>query len=320
MKRSPAPARLHAAPARSNAAGRMPGLVPALAAALASLVLLAAGEAAATNYTLWIHGRNSGGAVSGDYSDFRYWGPSTTSAGVNKRAVNWDGKSAISTENGKIRNALDCFCTGPNWCYINVHSAGDLHIGYALALYGQSSRKNKDARPSSSGVCGDSDGKSQTGWNIKWVHVASGAGGGSELADIGGWATGEPLSTDLKTANARALYNHNSTAGVTFFRYAGAKGSIQSAILPGEDDGAVSYHSTGGVSATGSYGNKYESSIFGTTHELTLGTAACSDGRPKWSYHTLVLRDPSEAYDHFASGNWLGIIGPVRSDAALYAK
>lgn len=298
-----------------------PARVLARCGVLSALSLLgASADAAAENYTLWIHGRNSGGAVSGNYADFKYWGPATTDAGVNKRAVNWDGRSAISTENGKIRNALDCFCTGPNWCYINVHSAGDLHIGYALALYGQTMRKNKDARPDSSGVCGDSDGKSQTGWNIKWVNVASGASGGSELADIGGWATGEPLSTDLKTANARTLYNHNNTTGLTFFRYAGAKGAIQSALLPGEDDGAVSYHSTGGVSATGSYGNKHEGSIFGTTYELRTGTAACSDGRAKWSYHTLLLRDDAVAYDHFSNGTWSGIIGPVRSDAVRYAR
>jgi hypothetical protein len=286
---------------------------------LAALVLLSAADASATNYTLWIHGRNSGGAVSGDYADFKYWGPATTAAGVNKRAVNWDGKSAISGENGKIRAALDCFCTGTNWCYINVHSAGDMHIGYALAMFGNSDRKKKNARPASDGTCGDVDGTSQRGWNIKWVHVASGASGGSELADIGGWATGEPLSTDLKTANARVLYNHNATAGVTFFRYAGAKGSVQSALMPGEDDGAVAYHSTGGCSATGRYGNKYERSLFTTTYELPLGTAACGDGTAKWNNHTVALRDESIRYDHFANGNWLGIVAPVRSDAVLYA-
>jgi hypothetical protein len=297
-------------------------LAPARLAArfvVAALVLLFSADVGATNYTLWIHGRNSGGAVSGNYADFKYWGPATTAAGVNKRAVNWDGRSSISAENGKIRNALDCFCTGSNWCYINVHSAGDMHIGYALSLFGNTDRSKKDARPGADGVCGNTDGTKQRGWNIKWVHVASGASGGSELADIGGWATGEPLSTDLKTANARVLYNHNNTAGVTFFRYAGAKGGVQSALMPGEDDGAVAYHTTGGCSAVGRYGNKYERTLFTTTHELTLGTAACGDGTPKWNNHTVALRDASVLYDHFANGNWLGIIGPVRSDAVLYA-
>src|SRR4051812_14660820 len=96
---------------------------------LLSLVLglglwLHAAAASATNYTLWIHGRNpGGGTVAGTYDDFRYWGPSGVSAGVNKKAVNWDGSSGIASTNGAVLNALDCYCTGPNFCYIAVHSA-----------------------------------------------------------------------------------------------------------------------------------------------------------------------------------------------------
>jgi hypothetical protein len=67
--------------------------------------------ASATNYTLWVNGRGGGGVV-GDYNSFNYWGPASTAAGVNKKAVNWDGYNSISTQNGKIRDALDCFCTG----------------------------------------------------------------------------------------------------------------------------------------------------------------------------------------------------------------
>ena len=36
----------------------------------------------ATNYTLWVSGRG----VIGNYADFSYWGPSSTAAGVNKKA------------------------------------------------------------------------------------------------------------------------------------------------------------------------------------------------------------------------------------------
>ena len=142
--------------------------------ALGLTLWLSASAASAKNYTLWIHGRNSGGGtVAGTYSDFRYWGPSTTAAGVNKIAVNWDGVSSIASTNGAIRNALDCYCTGANFCYIAAHSAGDAQIGYALSQYGGSARYKKNAVPNSSGVCGNSDGTTQTGWNIKWVAVAS---------------------------------------------------------------------------------------------------------------------------------------------------
>ena len=93
--------------------------------------------ASAENYTLWINGRTGGGVI-GNYNSFTYWGPSSTAAGVNKKSVNWDGYNSISSQNSKVRDALDCFCTGSNWCYVATHSAGDLMLGYTLANYGSS--------------------------------------------------------------------------------------------------------------------------------------------------------------------------------------
>lgn len=278
---------------------------------------LLAGEAQATNYSLWIHGRGEG-SVIGAYGNFLpHFGPSSVAAGVNKKAVNWDGTSHISTSNANIRNALDCFCTGSNWCYIAVHSAGNLQIGYALDLYGGSTRYKKNAVPNSSGVCGNSDGTTQVGWNIKWVDVASGAGGGSELADMGSWATSYPLDDDLVTTTARALYNHNTTRSKWFYMFAGAKGTLYSGILPGQDDEAVAYHSTGGVS--GSSGGAYCNPSDWFCNDLTTGSAACENGQPKWSYHTVQFRDSNESYSHSAGGNWAEIVGVVRADMAQYA-
>jgi hypothetical protein len=74
-----------------------------------------------------------------------------------------------------VRDALDCYCTGTNWCYIAVHSAGDLMLGYTLDLYGGSTRHRKAPTPDANGTCRDSDGTTQVGWNIKWVDVAAGA-------------------------------------------------------------------------------------------------------------------------------------------------
>jgi hypothetical protein len=266
--------------------------------------------ASAANYTLWVNGRGGGGVV-GNYGSFSYWGPATTAAGVNKKAVNWDGKNSIATQNSKVRDALDCFCTGNNWCYVATHSAGDLIFGYTLANYGGSARMKKNAVAASNGVCGNSDGSSQTGWNIKWVRVASGAAGGSELSDIGSWAVSEPLVKDLKTATARAMYDHNATRNVMFYMYAGAKGTAYSGILPGQDDEAVAYHTTGGVS--GSSGGGYCNPSDWFCNDLTLGTAANEGGRAKWTNHSVAFRDDSEAYNHYASGNWAGIVGVVRN-------
>lgn len=284
------------------------------AAALAALVAL---SATATNYSLWINGRTGGGQL-GNYADFSYWGPSTANAGVNKKSVNWDGRSRIADQNHLVRNALDCYCTGPNWCYIAVHSAGNLMIGYTLDLYGGSQRYKKSPSPNAAGICGNSDGTTQTGWNIKWVDVAAGAAGGSELSDAGSWTTSEPLVSDLKTTTARAMYNHNNTRGKMFYMYAAAKGTAYSFILPGQDDEAVAYHSSGGVSGTsgGSYCNP--SDWF--CNDLTLGTALNQGGRAKWTNHSVVFRDDGEAYNHYANGVWGGIVSKVRADMELNAR
>ena len=266
--------------------------------------------ASATNYSLWVNGRNGGGVI-GDYTSFTYWGPAGTAAGVNKKAVNWDGYNSIASQNGKIRDALDCFCTGANWCYIATHSAGDLMMGYALANYGSSARMVKNAAPNASGVCGDAGGGAQTGWNIKWVRAAAGAAGGSELSDAGSWSTSEPLVKDLKTTTARAMYNHNVTNGVWFYMYAGSKGTFYSGILPGQDDEAVAYHSSGGVA--GSSGGSYCNPSDWFCNDLALGTAVNEGGSVKWSYHSVSFRDDGENYHHYANGNWQGIVSVVRS-------
>lgn len=292
----------------------IPRLLPALAAAIP---LLAASEAGAANYSLWIHGRNTSQSTQpGNYGDFSYWGSSGTSAGVNKRAVNWDGVSHVSEQNYRIRDALDCYCTGSNWCYVAAHSAGEVHIGYALALYGGTVRNVKNAVPGAGGTCGNT-GATQTGWNIKWVDVAGGAGGGSELANIGAWAVGDALTDDLKTAAARALYNHNQTRGVWFYMFAGAKGTLYSGTLPGQDDEVIAYHSAGGVSKTGSFCNSGDWFCDGT---LTAGSGATGNGVAKWSYRYVMLVDTGESYNHYANGSWGGIVGPMRADMVSYAK
>ncbi|MDE2593882.1 MAG: hypothetical protein KGL57_06560, partial [Burkholderiales bacterium] len=218
----------------------------------------------------------------------------------------------IADKNYLVRNALDCYCTGSNWCYIAAHSAGDLMVGYTLALYGGSTRNVKTAAPAADGTCTNvSGGTTQTGWNIKFVDIAAGAGGGSELSDAGSWAVSEPLVQDLKTTTARALYNHNTTRSLWFYMYAGAKGTLYSGILPGQDDEAVAYHSSGGIS--GSSGQSLCNPSDWFCNDLTLGTAANEGGSTKWSYHSVVFRDDNEAYNHYTNSNWQGVVGLVRT-------
>jgi hypothetical protein len=279
--------------------------------------LLMALATQATNYSLWINGRTGGGQL-GNHADFTYFGPATAEAGVNKKSVNWDGYNRIADQNHLIRDALDCYCTGPNWCYVAAHSAGNLQIGYALALYGTSARHKKSPVPSSAGTCSNSDGTTQTGWNIKFVDIAGGAAGGSELANAGEWALSEPLVGDLKTSNARALYNHNATAGAVFYLFAGAKGTAYSFLLPGQDDEVVAYHSAGGVS--GSSGASYCNPSDWFCNDLTLGTAAAQGGRAKWANHSVLFRDDGEALNHYVNGSWAGIVSRMRVDVAAYAQ
>ncbi|WP_168710022.1 hypothetical protein [Massilia sp. Mn16-1_5] len=276
-----------------------------------------AGVAGATNYTLWIHGRTAGGAI-GNYNDFAYFGPNTVAAGVNKKAVNWDGRSGVASQSGYVRNALDCFCTGNNWCYIGVHSAGDMLLGYTLANYGGTPRPVTNAQANAAGVCTAGTGAMQTGWNIRWVLVAAGSAGGSELADIGAWTTSEPMVQQHKVATARALYNHNDTRGVWFYNYAGARGTLYSFTLPGQDDEVVAYHSSGGVSGTG--GSSFCNPGDWFCNDLTLGSGTNQGGRAKWGYHSVMFRDDGEDYGHYTGRNWGGITSLVRRDMEAWAR
>jgi hypothetical protein len=279
--------------------------------------LLAAGVAGATNYSLWIHGRTAGGQI-GNYNDFAYFGPNATPAGVNKKSVNWDGRSGVASQSGYVRNALDCFCTGNNWCYVAVHSAGDMLIGYTLDNYGGSARPVTNAQPNASGVCTAGTGGMQTGWNIRWVRVAAGSAGGSELADIGAWTTSEPMVQQHKVATARALYNHNNTRGVWFYNYAGASGTLYSWALPGQDDEVVAYHSSGGVSGSG--GSTFCNPGDWFCNDLTLGSGPNQGGRAKWAWHSVVFRDDGEDFRHYTDRNWAGITSLVRRDMEAMAR
>jgi hypothetical protein len=283
-----------------------------------SSLLGAASVAQATDYSLWINGRNGDGVV-GNYNDFRYFGPASVAAGVNKKSVNWDGYSGIASQSGKIRNALDCFCTGTNWCYIATHSAGDMILGYTLAQFGGSDRPvSNPAAVSSTGVCGEVGTRMQTGWNIKWVRSAASSAGGSELADVGRWTTGEPLVHEHKVTRARAMYNHNETRNVMFYMYAGAEGGLASGVLPGQDDDVVAYHSSGAVS--GSSGGTYCNPGDWFCHDLTLGAGANDGGRPKWQNHSVVFRDDRERYGHYVRGNWQGVTAVLRADMEKFAR
>lgn len=304
--------------------------------------------AQATDYSLWINGiKNDGGKV-GDYANWSYWGSSVTAnkdAGVHAKSVNWDGKSHVKDQQIVVIRALDCFCTGKNWCYIAAHSAGNLMIGKVLATYGDDKRPIKDASTANDkGICGNADHKpdastkTQNGWNIYWVNVGGGAAGGSELAGfVDVFGTGD-INDDLQMNKARQMYDHNNTADTSFYMFAGAKQFAgkkggSSKLLRGEDDGAIAYHSAGGVAGDGRHcvsqqgdickklsGTNAYSNAGGTDTVLEMGRTANKDGTKKWTNHSVQFRDDKEEYDHSLNNSWSGIMSKVRADMKANAK
>lgn len=343
--------------------------------ALAAFLVAFTGSALATNYSLWINGMSllKNADKEGKYNDFSYWGPIDTNpsvykneAGVNPRAVNWDGMQNVALTNKHIVNALDRYCTGGNWCYIAAHSAGNLQIGYALANEGLKKRPIYQCKPPGQAPINQEectrnpDGKTQTGWNIKSVRVAGGAAGGSEAAAAAntvafaasyiGWIFGEEegrafktvadklwghfILRDLGPINARALYDHNTTAGVQFNMYAGAKHRdflLFDLALIGDDDNLVSYHSSGGTA--GSTGRALCNSRKLFCAELTDGSGSNKDstawwplrvdGGQKWNRHSVAFRDKEGKLPH-GSGDgpkvWGGIIGEVKNAMKAYSQ
>lgn len=163
--------------------------------------------------------------------------------GSGVRLANASGKTSIDAKidttqsmysaASQIYWKLEQYCKGGNWCYIMNYSMGDLNTRAALSWWGSGQ------------------------WNIAWVGAAAGAGGGSEIAL--GWLAEQftcPVTGDIWVSTARNAFNHNDTDGKTIYHVGGYDGWWSTAwLLPGEDDGAVAYHSAGGCSSSGSYDN-----------------------------------------------------------------
>ena len=152
---------------------------------------------------------------------------------------------------------LDSCCTGSNLCYVINYSGGDNVVGHRFA-------------------------NSSTNWNINWVGTSAGAGGGSELsgnflADIFGPCD---YAGHLGVSEARNSYNHNDTNNETVYHIGGYDGWWYSSwLLPGEDDGAVAYHSAGAITNNVS------------TSNLCTG--------PKFSNHVIAWTCSGYNLDHY---------------------
>lgn len=256
-----------------------------------------AGPVSGTVTTLYVHGRSDSTPV-----DWGYWAGQAR-PGVNAVAVNWAGNDRIGNTNFTIREALDTYCTGENWCYIACHSAGCAQVGYALDLYG---------------VTGDVE-----SWNIYWVAAAGSAAGGSEVADLKLWSNHHPIDEDLKTIAMRNSYDHDDTAGVTHYMLAGAGYSDAyvelnafSAQLPGSDDAAVAYHSSCGI----------RNSAFNVERFWCNAGEICSgeyvdptSQESLWLLHAIYFLDKGQLYSHYIADSNEGICHELFSLMETYA-
>jgi hypothetical protein len=222
--------------------------------ALAS-VLFFAGSARATNYSLYIHGRDTtnGGTPSGwnywvDYYNVQI----AQGKGVNAIPVDYNGEAHISVSNPTVVAALNTYCTGSNACYIQCHSAGCAQIAYAEAYYPKA-------------------------WNIIWVLAAGSAEGGSEIANAGQWLTGYPIDSDLTVSTMRAMFDHDtlgdSISGRVYTYMGGMYYGATTCLFPGGctlgtggNDSAVAFHSSGRYRSSGTYGTASATGTAGGTY------------------------------------------------------
>ena len=213
-------------------------------------VLLSASLSAGT-ITVFVHGKSSSNHNGTGTTDVNnYWGASANAVSGVKYFVGYDGTTDPRTygtarAQTNLTTVLVNQCKGLDTCKIVCHSAGCYATEYWLSNLGGTA--------------------SSKGFKISGVTALAAASGGSELASALNGITfgygGNAMDNALIVGNARSSFNHNNTAGVTVAHVPGYKGMIgASAILPGEDDYAVAYHSSCGYSTVGGL-SKCQSSL-----------------------------------------------------------
>jgi hypothetical protein len=212
-----------------------------------SAALVASASLSAGTITVFVHGKsgsNYNGTGTTDISTdgkSSYWGANANTVSGTKYFVGYDGTSDPRTYGAaraqtNLTTVLTQRCKGVDTCKIVCHSAGCYATEYFLSNLGGTA--------------------SSKGFKISGVTALAAASGGSELANslnaITFGYSGNAMDKALIVTTARSSFSHNNTAGVTVAHVPGYKGMAgASAILPGEDDYAVAYHSSCGYSTVG---------------------------------------------------------------------
>ncbi|MCB1157249.1 MAG: hypothetical protein H7A25_14400 [Leptospiraceae bacterium] len=200
---------------------------------------------------VFVHGKsdkNHNGTGTTDVNG--YWGSSANAVSGTKYFVGYDGTTDPRTygtarAQTNLTTVMNQRCKGADTCKIICHSAGCYATEYWLDKLGASAASK--------------------GYKISGVTALAAASGGSELASALNGLTfgfaGNAMDKSLIVNTARSSFNHNDTAGVTVAHVPGYKGMFgASAILPGEDDYAVAYHSSCGYNTAGGL-SKCQSSL-----------------------------------------------------------
>lgn len=168
-------------------------------------------------------------------------GETSVNAGIDQR-------DSMATATSQMAATLNTFCTGSNLCYVYVYSNGGAVMSRTLALF-------------------------STPWNIGYVAAAASNEGGSELGGtgfIGEVFGGCSLAGHIGTSDHRNGWNHNDSHGIITGMVAGngfLAPFVQSSVLPGHDDGAVSTASAGGYASTTGRGTICEVAPKYTNHQ-----------------------------------------------------
>lgn len=209
-----------------------------------ALVLSAlAARAASAQTPVYVHGWLPDGNNLSPHNNSRWspypWGstlPGAVFVGWNTKE-NWRGSGVDNTV--AVFNAR-CLRSAGQSCTVICHSTGCAVTGAVLDIHGTTGGIPR--------------------WNINRVLALASAEGGTELGSLAGlnsavdammsvFGYSGPVTDSLRyltPSYVRGAYDHHDTAGTAFFHVAGYDGGWGSALLPGQDDGAVPYHSACG--------------------------------------------------------------------------
>lgn len=147
-----------------------------------------------------------------------------------------DQTQSMSVAVTQLAAHLDRYCTTAD-CILYTYSNGSAVISQTLATH-ESNR-----------------------WNVLWVLSVASNEGGSEISDnflaapVTGLGFACPLADEIGPSDHRAGWNHNDTDGALIYTLAGYDewwytGGFPDFFDGSANDGAVAYHSSGGLNDT----------------------------------------------------------------------